>query len=94
MSGVLVQIRDVDPSVRDRLKARAADEGVSLNTLLKRLLGQAAQVPSRAEVLRRISERGDLLPPTAPVTTNLIREMRDDRDEELFRRTAAPDQGR
>ena len=57
--GVLVQVRDVDAQVRDRLKASAAAEGLSLNAYLVRLLNREASTPTRQEVLARIAERSE-----------------------------------
>lgn len=74
---VLIQIRDVDERVRDVLKARAAQEGVSLNTLLRRLLDDAAARPSRAEVLARIAARSER---TSVSSVDLVRELREGRD--------------
>lgn len=86
VAGVLVQIRDVDPETRDRLKRRAAEEGVSLNSYLKKMLDQAAAIPSRAEVVRRLKERGNLIPidHSRPDTVELIHELREERDRELM----------
>lgn len=72
--GVLVQIRDVDAQVRDRLKAVAAAEGLSLNAYLVQLLRREAATPTRQEVLARIgarSERSDIS------SVDLIRAGRD-----------------
>lgn len=74
---VLIQIRDVDERVRDVLKARAAQEGVSLNTLLRRLLDDAAVRPSRAEVLARIAARSER---SSVSSVDLVRELREGRD--------------
>ena len=57
--GVLVQIRDVAAQVRDRLKASAAAEGMSLNAYLVRLLSREASTPTRQEVLARIGARSE-----------------------------------
>lgn len=83
-----MQIRDVDPGVRDRLKARAAEQGVSLNAYLKDVLEQAAVIPSRAEVIRRLQERGNLTPSESslPGTVEIIDEIRQERDRELMTR--------
>lgn len=59
--GVLVQIRDVDESVRDRLKGHAAAQGVSLNSYLKELLARDASMPPRSEVLGRLRSRTDIV---------------------------------
>ncbi|MDO5628955.1 MAG: hypothetical protein Q4G43_11600 [Mobilicoccus sp.] len=58
--GVLIQVRDVDESVRAVLKGRAARAGVSLNTFLQRVLEREARTPSRDEVLARISARSEV----------------------------------
>lgn len=81
MSGVLVQIRDVEPAVRDRLKERAARQGVSLNSYLKRLLVQEAAAPLRAEMVERLRARGDLLEEGQDPSADLVRSMRQSRDE-------------
>ncbi|MDO5677873.1 MAG: hypothetical protein Q4G35_10255 [Propionibacteriaceae bacterium] len=77
---VLIQIRDVDEGVRDRLKGRAAEEGVSLNTLLRQLLERESLLPSRADVLARLRERGDLV--DAP-SVDLVWNTREERDADL-----------
>lgn len=59
--GVLVQIRDVDEAVRDRLKEHAAARGVSLNSYLKELLARDASMPPRSEVVSRLRSRPDLV---------------------------------
>ena len=72
----LLQVRDLDDEVRRELKARAAREGVSLNSLVRDLLSEAMARPSRAEVLARIagrSERSDVS------SADLIRTERDAR---------------
>lgn len=77
---VLIQIRDVEESVRDRLKARAAAEGVSFNTYLRRMLAQEADRPTRAEVLARArlrSERAEVS------SAAVVREARDARTGHL-----------
>lgn len=86
-----MQIRDVDPEVRDRLKQRAAEQGLSLNAYVKKVLEEAAAIPSRSEVIRRLRERGNLLPPaSSSVTAELIRELRDEHDRELMGRVERP----
>lgn len=74
--GVLVQIRDVSPAVRDELKARAARDGVSLNSYLRDLLEVAAARPSRDDVLARIAARSEQSSVSA---TDLVRADRDGR---------------
>jgi plasmid stability protein len=74
---VLVQIRDVDASVRDELKARAARSGVSFNSYLRDLLAVAAARPTREVVLARIQARTGGATASA---TELIRAERDARE--------------
>lgn len=77
---VLIQIRDVDESVRERLKQRAAAEGVSLNSLLKQVLERESQIPARADVIRMLRERGDLVSGTS---VDLVWAAREERDGHL-----------
>lgn len=88
MTGVLVQIRDVDPELRDRLKTLAAQRGLSLNAYLKSILEQAGRRPTRAEVIQRLKERGNIIPvdPSMPSTVEIIHELREERERELDER--------
>lgn len=79
---VLIQIRDVDEGVRQRLKERASAEGVSLNALLKALLERESHVPPRSEVLRRLRGRGDLLTCSS---ADLVWSGREERSDQLDR---------
>ena len=71
---VLIQIRNVDETVRDALKARAAQQGISLNLLLRRLLEEEAARPDRADVLARVAARSER---AGMSSTELIRTLRD-----------------
>ncbi len=71
---VLVQIRDVDESVRDQLRARAARSGISFNSYLRDLLTSAAVRPVREDVLARIQARTESATASA---TAIIRAERD-----------------
>lgn len=83
---VLVQIRDVDADVRDRLKQLAAEQGSSLNAFLRDLLTRQAELPLRSEVIRRLRDRGDLLPPgEGSSSADDIRAAREEREEQLVR---------
>lgn len=46
-------IRTSDPELHERLKALAAERGISLNTLVVELLSQAVDVDARRRRLRR-----------------------------------------
>lgn len=85
--GVLVQIRDVDRSVRDRLKEKAARRGQSLNTYLRELMERDSRVPSREEILARLRDRGDLLAAETPSTVEVLESARAERLERLDRPT-------
>ena len=80
--GVLVQIRDVDDDVRNRLKAKALEEGISLNAYLVRLLTRDAEVPSRATVIARIRARGNLVDDSVSAV-DIIAAARAERDAQL-----------
>lgn len=72
--GVVIEVRDVDPQVRERLAELAAAEGISLNTYLVRLLSREAAMPARHEVLPRIAAR----PERSTISSvNLIRAERE-----------------
>lgn len=74
---VMIQVRNVPDAVHRRLKARAAEEGVSLSDLILAELRKMAERPSRREILARIAARGpvDLPEPAA----RLVRAERDAR---------------
>ena len=72
---VTIQIRDIDEQVRDRLKARAALQGDSLNTYLKRLVTRDAEKPSQAEVFARAMGRRERS------TVSSVEIIRHDRDQ-------------
>lgn len=65
-------ITRVDDRLLDDVKARARAEGISVNTLVNRLLADATRATSRRrEVARRIAEAGltvHVTPSTAPLT--------------------------
>ena len=54
---VQITIRDVPETVRDRLKARAAYRGQSLQRFLRDELEEMSRRPDKEEVIRRIQER-------------------------------------
>lgn len=66
----------MDESVRDELKSRAAAEGASLNSYLRRLLTEAAAQPTRAAVLERVRRRSDR---SEVSSASIVREGRDAR---------------
>lgn len=72
-----IQVRNVPESVRRRLKARAAMEGVSMSAYVRRLIERALERPSRQEVLDRLRA----LPPveTGISAAEILREARESR---------------
>lgn len=54
---VMIQVRNVPETVHRRLKARAAEEGVSLSDYVLVELRRMAERPTRSEILARIRER-------------------------------------
>lgn len=81
----LIQIRNVPEDVHERLKARAAAQGESLNTyMLRMVVHEAEERPTMDEVLARIRARGPLGKPGGPGAAELIREAREERDAQLM----------
>ncbi|GAB4196089.1 MAG: antitoxin [Sandaracinaceae bacterium] len=54
---VMIQVRNVPEALHRKLKARAAEEGLSLSDFLLAELRRVAERPTRREVLARIAER-------------------------------------
>ena len=73
----MIQIRDVQGSVRRTLKSRAAREGMSLSDFIKRELEHVAERPTMQEWLERTQQAKRILS-KAPAA-RIIRELRDQR---------------
>lgn len=76
-----VVIRNIDDTVVERLKARAAAKRQSLEQTLRDILTEAAS-PSRADVIEELARWRALSPPLptgAPLAEDLIRDDRDSR---------------
>lgn len=54
----MIQVRNVPDEVHRKLKARAAEAGLSLSDYIKRDLEVAAAQPTMAEVQARVAARG------------------------------------
>ena len=72
-----IQIRDIPDDLHRRLKAQAAEEGMSLSDFIKRELLRNIERPTMQEWLERAQQ-------TEPLSVNrtfaeLIRELRDSR---------------
>lgn len=72
-----IQIRNVPPDLHRRLKARAAEAGMTLSDYLLREVERAASRPTIEELTRRIESR-KLVHLKSP-SAELIREDRDSR---------------
>jgi plasmid stability protein len=53
----ILQVRDIPESVVAKLRARAAEEGISLSAYVRRLLTNDARQETISEVIERISSR-------------------------------------
>jgi antitoxin FitA len=78
-----VVIRNIDDRVVERLKAKAAEQRMSLEQSLREILTAAAR-PSRAEMLAEVDRIRAMTPPTKPgvrypSAEEMIREDRDSR---------------
>lgn len=81
--GSLLQIRDVPDESRRELKARAAQQGRSLNAYLLELIEREVSRPSVAEVLARARLRSGR---TGGSVVEAVSIAREERDSELLRR--------
>lgn len=74
---VMIQVRNVPDAIHRRLKARAAEEGVSLSDFVLAELRRIAERPSRRELLARIAAREPVT--LSPRAARLVRAERDSR---------------
>lgn len=70
-----IQIREVPPDVHKKLKARAAEAGLTLSEYLLRELTEVARRPTLAELVQRIRHRGP-----AKVRVDSPRAVREERE--------------
>jgi plasmid stability protein len=70
-----IQIRNVPPELHRKLKARAAEQGLTLSDYVLRQVERSAEVPSLEEAVRRIRSRKHVRLKTRPA--DLIREDRE-----------------
>jgi antitoxin FitA len=73
----MIQVRNVPKQVHSTLKARAAQEGMSLSDFIKRELERAAERPTMREWLARTQEAKPI--PAKRSAAQVVREMRDAR---------------
>lgn len=73
----MIQVRHVPDAVHRRLKARAAEEGLSLSDYLKRELSRISQLPTLAEMAERLAALPPVsLPETGAEAVRAIRNGR------------------
>jgi plasmid stability protein len=73
----MVQIRHVPDPLHRKLKARAAQEGMSLSDYLLRGIQRIADRPTLEEIIERLARLSPVSPRVPP--TQIIREERDSR---------------
>lgn len=73
----MVQIRNMPESMHRKLKARAAQAGLSFSDYLLRELKKAAEQPTFEEMAERLRARERFQPATPPA--NVLRDERDRR---------------
>ena len=91
----LIQIRNVPEDVHEKLKARAASQGKSLNTYMLELLERETGAPSKAEVVARINARGPLGGGLkGGEAADFVRQAREERDAHLRAAHEQPERSR
>lgn len=73
--GKMVQIRNMPEAMHRKLKARAAEEGLTLSDYLLRELRVSAGRPTRTQLLERLRKREQFKPKTPPAV--VVRQERD-----------------
>ena len=73
---VTLYIRDVDASVAETLKERAAAAGMSLSVYVARELANLAARPSNEEIVQRLKARDRS---AGPSTADIVEAVRDSR---------------
>ena len=79
-----VQVRNVPERVHKVLRRRAAEAGQSLQEYLLQLLEQSAVELTVKEVFDRVRQRGGGVTDPSFDSAELIRQIRDERDEQLW----------
>jgi antitoxin FitA len=73
MAKTILQVRDIPESVVAKLRARAAEEGISLSAYVRRLLTNDARQETISEVIDRISSRA----PVDVIDEEIVSAIRD-----------------
>lgn len=84
--GRMLQIRNVPENIHRKLKARAAEEGMSLSNYALRELRKSAERLTNKEIMERLAA----LPPInlGMSSAQAVREGREERERELDRRVS------
>jgi plasmid stability protein len=82
----VIQVRDVPDDVHKRLKIKAAQQGMTLSELVRRLLVTYAEEPTIDEIYERIKARPAV--DMSISSAELVRRGREERMAELDRRAA------
>lgn len=81
--GVMIQIRNVPEPLHRKLKARAAEAGMSLSDYLLGEISRSAEVPTWAEMRKRLAARSKVELPKGTDIAEIIREEREARAAHL-----------
>ena len=73
----LVQVRDVPDETVNTLRAKAAEQGLTLTAYLRVQLDRLARQPTNAEIMQRLARRSRTGNPTVDETVAEIRRLRD-----------------
>lgn len=73
----LLQVRDVPEATVNRLKARAAEQGLTLTAYLRTELDRLAARPTNAEIAERLARRNRRGGPSVAETVDEIRRIRE-----------------
>jgi plasmid stability protein len=73
----LIQVRDVPEATVEALKARAAEQGLTMAAFLRAELDKIAARPTNREIVERIARRDRTGGPTTDETVAEIRRIRD-----------------
>jgi len=86
----LIQIRNVPGETHEKLKARAAAQGRSLNSLMLEIIHREVERPTLDEVLDDIRASGPLGEPGQRTAADYLREAREERDAQLMAAISQP----
>jgi antitoxin FitA len=88
----IIQVKNVPPGMHGELRRRAGQEGLTIRDYVLKLIERDQRLPSKTDWLDRVAE----LEPVAvsQSAADVIREAREERDEELMARAGRRTSGR